>query len=88
MNSNEDRQDESPPDTSGVSLSVPPKRSGIEVDVEVVVIKLYITAQPGPVILIFLCYRYGSTRWPRFQFDKTDCRVYHTNSTVSSCHLK
>ena len=27
------------------------------------VIKLHITAQPGPVVLIFLFYRYGSTLW-------------------------
>ena len=27
------------------------------------VIKLLVTAQPGPVILIFLCYGYGSSLW-------------------------
>ena len=33
----------------------------IVVVVVVVVVKLHITTQPGPVIIIFLCYRYGST---------------------------
>ena len=35
----------------------------VEGKVVVVFIKLHITAQPGVVILIFLCYRYGSTLW-------------------------
>ena len=35
----------------------------IVVVVVVVVVKLHITTQPGPVVLIFLCYMYGFTLW-------------------------
>ena len=35
----------------------------VVVVVVVVFIKLHLTAKPGPVILIFQCYRYGSTLW-------------------------